>query len=150
MSSHRCRSRNSTEIAAHTVKAPPETAAAGKTGTTDEQRDSWFAGYTGDRLAVVWIGYDDNRAARLSGASAALPVWGEMMAALDPEPLALPKPETVEHVWIDPQTGLRADSGCAGARELPFAGGSAPVERSPCAADIPARVRSWFERLFGR
>ena len=129
---------------------PPEMAAAGKTGTTDEQRDSWFAGYTGDRLAVVWVGYDDNRAARLSGAAAALPVWGEMMAALDPEPLALPKPEAVEHVWIDPQTGLRADSGCAGARELPFTGGSAPVERSPCAADIPARVRSWFERLFSR
>jgi penicillin-binding protein 1B len=127
---------------------PPETAVAGKTGTTDEQRDSWFAGYTGDRLAVVWVGYDDNRAARLSGAAAALPVWGEMMAALDPEPLVLPKPDTIENVWIDPQNGLRADSGCAGARELPFAGGSAPVERSPCAGDLPARVKSWFEQLF--
>src|SRR5712691_7917497 len=57
---------------------PPELAVAGKTGTTDEQRDAWFAGFTGDRLGVVWIGYDDNRAARLSGAAAALPVWGEM------------------------------------------------------------------------
>src|SRR2546423_1903664 len=55
---------------------PPETAVAGKTGTTTEQRDAWFAGFTGDRLGIVWIGYDDNRAARLSGAGAALPVWG--------------------------------------------------------------------------
>src|SRR5688572_15549422 len=54
---------------------PPETAVAGKTGTTDEQRDGWFAGFTGNRLAVVWVGYDDNRAARLSGAAAALPIW---------------------------------------------------------------------------
>src|SRR5262245_25287728 len=61
---------------------PVETGVAGKTGTTDEQRDAWFAGFTGDKLGVVWVGYDDNRAARLSGAGAALPVWGEMMAAL--------------------------------------------------------------------
>ncbi|TMG90920.1 MAG: penicillin-binding protein 1B [Betaproteobacteria bacterium] len=72
---------------------PPETAVAGKTGTTTEQRDAWFAGFSGDRLGIVWIGYDDNRAARLTGAAAALPVWGEMMAALAPEPLALPKPD---------------------------------------------------------
>ncbi|HET9405460.1 MAG TPA: penicillin-binding protein 1B [Burkholderiales bacterium] len=129
---------------------PPEMAVAGKTGTTDEQRDSWFAGFTGNRLAVVWVGYDDNRAARLSGATAALPVWGEMMAALDLEPLVLPKPDTIEHVWVDPDTGLRADSGCAGARELPFAEGSAPAEHSPCAGDVPARVRGWLQRLFGR
>ena len=63
---------------------PPESAVAGKTGTTDEQRDAWFAGFTGDRLAVVWIGYDDNRASSLSGAGAALPLWGELMAALVP------------------------------------------------------------------
>jgi len=55
---------------------PVETGIAGKTGTTDEQRDAWFAGFSGDRLGIVWIGYDDNRAARLSGAGAALPVWG--------------------------------------------------------------------------
>src|SRR6266850_1806693 len=98
---------------------PSELAVAGKTGTTDEQRDAWFAGFTGDRLGVVWIGYDDNRAARLSGAAAALPVWGEMMAALAPEPLALAKPDRIELVWIDPQSGLRGVS-CPGALELPF------------------------------
>ncbi len=136
---------------------PPESAVAGKTGTTDAQRDAWFAGFTGDRLGIVWIGYDDNRAARLSGAGAALPVWGELMAALNPEPLALPKPDGIENVLIDPQSGLRADGGCAGALELPFAQGSAPVARAPCASaigivveEVKQQAKSWLERLFGK
>jgi penicillin-binding protein 1B len=136
---------------------PPESAVAGKTGTTDEQRDAWFAGFTGNRLAIVWIGYDDNRAANLSGAAAALPLWGELMAALDTEPLAPPKPDGIESVLIDPESGLRADMLCAGAVELPFAQGSAPVERAPCASavgiaveDAKQQAKDWFERLFGR
>ena len=135
---------------------PPETAVAGKTGTTDGQRDAWFAGFTGDRVGIVWIGYDDNRTARLSGAAAALPVWGELMAALDPLPLYLPLPEGIENVLIDPQSGLRADAGCLGAIELPFARGSAPVNPAPCTSDLGAavgeatqRAKSWLERLFG-
>ena len=136
---------------------PPETAVAGKTGTTTEQRDAWFAGFTGDRLGIVWIGYDDNRAARLSGAGAALPVWGEMMAALSPEPLALPKPDGIENVLIDPESGLRGDFACPSAVELPFAQGSAPAERAPCASALGVAVegvkqqaKSWMQRLFGR
>src|SRR5262249_3576600 len=86
------------------------------TGTTDEQRDAWFAGFTGDRLAVVWIGYDDNRAARLTGAASALPVWGELMASLGPEPLALPKPEGIEDGLIDTHARLQPDAGVPGSR----------------------------------
>lgn len=139
---------------------PRELGVAGKTGTTDEQRDAWFAGFTGDRLGIVWIGYDDNRAAKLSGAAAALPVWGDMMAALDPEPLALPKPDGIELVSIDPQTGLRGGGGCPGSQELPFVQGTAPVERAPCSSALDAaaeavdatvqKAKSWLERLFGR
>jgi len=136
---------------------PPEIAAAGKTGTTDEQRDAWFAGFTGDRLAVVWIGYDDNRAAQLTGAAAALPVWGEIVRSLSPEPLALPKPEGIENVRIDPASGLRADAGCDGSLELPFANGSAPVDRAPCSTAVGIAVenvkqttKSWWQRLWGR
>ena len=136
---------------------PAEIGVAGKTGTTDEQRDAWFAGFTGDRLAIVWIGYDDNRAARLTGAASALPVWGELMGPLDPEPLALPKPEGIENVLIDPQSGLRADAGCPGALELPFMNGSAPVERAPCATAVGIAVenvkqgtKAWWQKLWGR
>ena len=136
---------------------PADIGIAGKTGTTDEQRDAWFAGFTGDRLAIVWVGYDDNRAARLSGSATALPVWGDLMAALAPEPLALAKPDTIETVLIDPQSGLRADGSCPGALELPFASGSAPAGRAPCASELGVTVqevkqkaRSWLDRLFGR
>ena len=143
---------------------PPETAAAGKTGTTDEQRDAWFAGFTGERLAVVWVGYDDNRAARLTGSAAALPVWGDLMAALAPEPLAMALPERVEMVWVDPGSGLRGGMACPGAQQVPFIQGSAPVERAPCSGSIDAtleaaaqainsgakQAKSWLERLFGR
>jgi penicillin-binding protein 1B len=65
---------------------------AGKTGTTDDLRDSWFAGFTGDKVAVVWVGRDDNKPAGLSGASGALRVWGDMMRRLQPLPLDLPQP----------------------------------------------------------
>ncbi len=105
---------------------------AGKTGTTDGRRDSWFAGFTGDRLGVVWIGRDDNESSRLSGASGALTVWGEMMAALDPEPLTPPRPDNIEWVRVDPASGRRAEAGCPGAVELPFIQGSAPTEIAPC------------------
>ena len=121
---------------------------AGKTGTTDELRDSWFAGFSGDRLAVVWVGYDDNRPAGLTGAVGALPVWGELMRKLDPEPLVPPLPEDVERVWIDPATGLRADRDCAGAIELPFLRESAPEETAPCVQSPGKTFKNWFRRIF--
>jgi penicillin-binding protein 1B len=127
---------------------PPSLRLAGKTGTTDELRDSWFAGFSGDRLAVAWVGYDDNRPAGLTGAVGALPVWGELMRKLDPEPLAPPMPEDVERVWIDPANGLRADRDCAGAIELPFLRDSAPEESSPCALSPGKTIKNWFRRLF--
>ncbi|HEX9626221.1 MAG TPA: penicillin-binding protein 1B [Acidiferrobacterales bacterium] len=129
----------------------PEIAAAGKTGTTDQLRDSWFAGYTGDRVAVVWVGRDDDASTGLTGASGAMTVWGMMLRDLNPEPLVPPQPDDIEPVLIDPATGLRADAGCADAVELPFIRGSEPAESSPCAGQAPAgKVRNWFQRLFDR
>jgi penicillin-binding protein 1B len=130
---------------------PVTLAAAGKTGTTDEFRDSWFAGFTGDRLAVAWVGRDDNEPTGLTGASGALTVWGELMAGLDSEPLILAEPENVERVRIDPETGLRGDRGCRDAIELPFIAGSAPTEPAPCCSgSFGQTVKGFFERLFGK
>ena len=129
----------------------PSINVAGKTGTTDDLRDGWFAGYTGDRLAVVWVGRDDNRPSGLTGASGALTVWGEMMARLPLEPLETPPPEEIERVWIDRDTLLRADSDCNDAIELPFIRGSAPVQTAPCVTRSPAKtIKNWFKRLFQR
>jgi membrane carboxypeptidase/penicillin-binding protein len=53
--------------------------AAGKTGTTNDLRDAWFAGFTPELLTVVWVGFDDNQPIGLSGAQAALPIWTQFM-----------------------------------------------------------------------
>ncbi|MCG6976571.1 MAG: penicillin-binding protein 1B [Acidiferrobacterales bacterium] len=130
---------------------PPGINAAGKTGTTDELRDSWFAGYTGDRVAVVWVGNDENKNTRLTGSSGAMTVWGDMMAQLGPEPLVPPQPENVERVRIDVATGLRADEGCSDTVELPFIQGSAPEKTAPCASQSTGKkIRSWFQRVIGK
>jgi len=127
----------------------PDLNIAGKTGTTNDLRDSWFAGYTGDRLGVVWIGRDDNQPINMTGAGGAMTVWGDMMARLDPDPLVPPQPENIELVDVDSATGLRADANCQGTVSLPFIRGSAPTATAPCAASAPARsIKSWFERLF--
>ena len=75
-------------------------------------------------------------------------VWGDILARLPNEPLVPPVPDDVERVWIDPATGLLADSDCAGARELPFIAGSAPRESAPCARNPIKRLGNWFRRLF--
>ena len=91
---------------------PAEMNVAGKTGTTNDLHDSWFAGYTGDRVAVVWVGRDDNKPSGLTGASGALTVWGEMMKSIQPDPLQPVVPEDIELVNIDPGSGLRYDVEC--------------------------------------
>ena len=111
---------------------PEKFEVAGKTGTTNELRDSWFAGFTGDWLGVVWVGRDDNRPAGFTGASGAMQLWGRAMRALDPLPLALTPPEEVVYVWVDPETGRRSAERCAGAVAMPFIKGSAPVEEAEC------------------
>ena len=89
--------------------------AAGKTGTTNDYRDAWFAGFTPDLLCVVWVGFDDNTPVGLSGTRAALPIWVDFMkAALDGRtPTEFPPaPEGIVYVEIDKDTGLLARPGC--------------------------------------
>jgi penicillin-binding protein 1B len=69
---------------------------AGKTGTTNDLRDSWFAGYGEDLVGVVWLGYDDNSATGLTGATGALRVWTDIMTALDIQPRQSATPGNVE------------------------------------------------------
>ncbi|RMG34943.1 MAG: penicillin-binding protein 1B [Gammaproteobacteria bacterium] len=121
-------------------------AVAGKTGTTNDLRDSWFAGFGGDRVAVVWVGRDDNKPTGLTGSRGALPVFGRVMRDLHLAPLDPLPPTGVRYYWVEESTGLLSAEGCEGAIQLPFAEGSEPKRRSRCAASGTAGL---LERLFG-
>ncbi|MEO5703212.1 MAG: penicillin-binding protein 1B [Gammaproteobacteria bacterium] len=111
---------------------PDGISVAGKTGTTDDSRDSWFAGFSGQHVAVVWLGRDDNKPTGLTGATGALKVWGDIMSVTATQSLQLLQPENVEFVRIDGQTEQLASNTCPGAVQLPFINGSAPRDVSTC------------------
>ncbi len=122
-------------------KLSPDLNIAGKTGTTDDYRDSWFAGFSGDRLTVVWLGRDDNKPTGLSGASGALRVWMDLMAGLKLEPLDTPPPADVEEISVEPRSGLRVSEGCRRGEAVPFLVGSEPRGSTSCAPAAPHRSR---------
>lgn len=119
---------------------------AGKTGTTNDLRDSWFAGFSSDKVAVVWVGRDDNKSAGLTGSSGALEVWGDMMGRLPLTGVDQVRPEDVVQVLVDPENGLLADDNCSAAKIYPFIIGSEPSDSSPCVSGSFGRfIRRIFE-----
>ena len=96
------------------AQIPPEIVVAGKTGTSSDYRDSWFAGFSGNTLAVVWIGYDDNSPTGLTGSSGSLPVWSRLMRSIGTTSWSTPLPEGLEEVSIEFKTGLAAQQRCGG------------------------------------
>ena len=105
---------------------------AGKTGTTNDSRDSWFAGFSQDLLAVVWLGRDDNGKTPLTGASGALQVWTSFMVKADPLPLDMPQPDNVTQAWVDASSGQGSAAGCPNAVQIPYIRGSEPVQGAAC------------------
>jgi penicillin-binding protein 1B len=106
--------------------------AAGKTGTSDSQRDSWFAGFTGEHLAVVWMGRDDNKPTGLYGATGSMRVWQEVFRKLPTRPLSAQPGEGLDMAWVNTQTGKRTDPSCEGARQFPFIDGYEPEQEQGC------------------
>ena len=92
---------------------PPGLVVAGKTGTGPELRDSWFAGFSGDQLAVVWVGYDDDSPTHFTGALGALSVWSRLMAETAVSSWSAPMPDSLEDVTIDFDTGFGATAQCS-------------------------------------
>ena len=91
----------------------PRTVVAGKTGTSSDTRDSWFAGFTGSYLSVVWVGYDDNRVTGLTGATGAMPVWADTVARLKSASFQPVPPDLVEDRWIGFDDGLETTPACS-------------------------------------
>lgn len=121
---------------------------AGKTGTTDRGRDSWFAGFTGDHLGVVWVGGDDYGATTLTGSSGALQIWGRIMADGSDRAFSPVVPESVDYHWVDSETGGITADQCEGARRIPFIQGSEPKEEIPCSDSMGGQIQRWFQRVF--
>ncbi len=121
---------------------------AGKTGTTDDGRDSWFAGFSGDWLAVTWVGRDDNGATSLSGATGALPVWSDFMASVPQHGFSPVVPDGVQYHWVNPHTAALSGQYCDNARLVPFIAGSEPTATDRCGGGLQRRLRGWFEELF--
>ena len=124
---------------------------AGKTGTTNNLRDAWFAGFGGNRLGVVWVGRDDNQPAKLTGATGALPIWSNIMADIGTRGIIDTPPDSVSEVPLqlifDPDgvnQGAGADPGrwfaggqsCSNAVKVPFVKGFVPQGLLSCDTDI--------------
>jgi penicillin-binding protein 1B len=118
---------------------------AGKTGTSDELYDSWFAGFSNDKVAVVWLGFDDQRPTGLTGASGAMRVWKRIFDGISTEPFKQYMPDEIRQVWIDQTTGLLSDERCENAIELPFIFGTEPTESAGCKTRSPL---DWLKKLF--
>ncbi len=106
--------------------------AAGKTGTSNDMRDSWFAGFTGEHLAVFWMGRDDNKPTTLFGASGGLRAWRDLFAKLPTTPLSAAPGAGLEMAWVNPEDGKRTEAQCQGAQQVPVVAGSLPAEADGC------------------
>lgn len=123
---------------------------AGKTGTTNDLRDSWFAGSAGATLAVVWLGRDDNQPIGLSGGTGALPVWTDFMVRIKPNAVAPIMPANVTWEWLDARSGRLSAEHCPGTIRVPVTTKSRPQDVSACAAGgVPAFIDKMINGVMG-
>jgi penicillin-binding protein 1B len=126
---------------------PEDLVVAGKTGTSDDLRDSWFAGFTSDHLVVTWIGADDNRPTGLTGSSGAGRIWAELLKSLEAASYEAPRPADVDEYWVDYLTGDPTAARCPDAVLVPMPSTADFPRAFGCDGDtgFGARFRSWFD-----
>ena len=110
----------------------PALTLAGKTGTTNEARDSWFAGFSKRLLTVVWLGRDDNGPIKLTGSSGALRVWSDIMELQRFESFKISRDDSLSWRHINPSNGGITQQSCANSVLLPFPKDRIPTARSQC------------------
>jgi len=119
----------------------PGLQAAGKTGTTNDGRDTWFAGFTGEHLAVVWLGQDNNQPTSLTGSSGALPIWEGLFKNLPSRPYQATQPQDIVWAWVN-ESGELSASKCQNTVQLPFIKGTEPAKLAACSD------KGFFDTLF--
>ena len=117
---------------------------AGKTGTTNDYRDSWFAGFSPGVTAVVWMGRDDNERTSLTGATGALTIWTDIMRKLPHRHGRIKAPRGVEWKPVNDRGEYMDPRNCQGGREIPVS-----VE-SRLKTDPRCERRGWFRNWFDR
>lgn len=110
--------------------------AAGKTGTTNKNVDSWFAGFTGQHVVSVWVGRDDNKPTGFTGSAGALRVWADLIKLIPTKPFKPKRPRQIKFFKINKSTGLLHNPNCGKAEILPFVKGTEPDEVYKCAPQI--------------
>jgi penicillin-binding protein 1B len=130
----------------------PDLVVAGKSGTSSDYRDSWFAGFSGENLAVVWIGYDDNSPTGLTGSTGALAVWSRLMAALPTSSWSMPMPEGLTEVTVDFMSGMQAKPECSAQLiTIPIPIGTELPVQPGCETSLLGRIgeraREWWQGL---
>jgi penicillin-binding protein 1B len=108
----------------------------GKTGTTNDKKDSWFAGFSGQHVATVWVGRDDNKPIHMTGGEGALKVWADLFRVLPSKALQVQNSSRLVWVDIDSDTGLRFNPACGKAERVPFIKGSQPQKTNFCAPPV--------------
>lgn len=117
---------------------------AGKTGTTNDTRDSWFAGFSGDKLAVVWVGRDNNKSTGLTGAGGAMQIWGEFMKELHPAELRLLPPEDIIEIKVDLNSGKEVDDYCKHIEVIPVKIGTKIEKAKNCKVN---GIKGFFQKI---
>jgi penicillin-binding protein 1B len=106
---------------------------AGKTGTSNEERDAWFAGFTPEMVVVLWVGFDEPRSLGQAAARIAVPIWARFLREATGGEVAgvFPVPGDIAELEIDPATGALALDDCPARQPEFFLRGTEPVETCP-------------------
>ena len=108
---------------------------AGKSGTSNDQRDSWFAGFGGDYSAVVWMGHDDNTPTTVTGSRGALELWARTMAQINKNSLPFNAPADIHYGYYNWRTGNLVSKDCPDTLQIPFRRGNLPPVARASTAD---------------
>ncbi|MEW6990367.1 penicillin-binding protein 1B [Colwelliaceae bacterium 6441] len=123
---------------------------AGKTGTTNDQRDSWFVGYDAKHMITTWLGRDDNKATDFTGSSGSLTLFADYMNRIGVTNKNNPPPHNIELVSFENKTGVALALDCPDSSQYPAIIEGLKLSYS-CYENVekPIKKKSWFEKLFG-